>query len=147
MEFYVTMWRCFDPCKFVNYFELLIYCNIAMVFSHHSYTSDKMQVEPYLFCSRYLPPYIVYKFHDEEKHQSEGRTHGKTIKFLDKDVILLGTKKRGPLFEYLQGPKFKIEVHDRDSKVEDRCQFGVYGSHANDEGISSATTGECDKCM
>ena len=28
--------------------------------------------------------------------------------------------------------------------MEDRCQFGVYGSHANDEGISSATTGEKD---
>ena len=83
----------------------------------------------------------MYKFHDEEKHQSEGMPHGKTIKFNDKDVILLGTKDKGPLFEHLQGPKFKIEVHDRDSREAEKSPYGVFGSHANDEGISSATSG------
>ena len=36
----------------------------------------------------------------------------------DVNVVLLGTLDKGGLAEYLQGPHFQVEVHNRDRKIE-----------------------------
>ena len=82
-----------------------------------------------------MPPYIKYKFHGCDEHQSPSNEHGKTIKFNDSNVILLGIQDKGNLFEYLRGPLFKIEVHDRDTNHVSRKKSLIFGVKPEDENI------------
>ena len=85
---------------------------------------------------RCLPPYIKYKFHECRDHVSTEETQQKkTMKFNDRNVILLGTMLKGHLFEYLRGPALKIEVHDRDAKGKPTEAAAVFGSRVDDDAI------------
>ena len=103
----------------------------------------------FIFFIRCSSPYVKYTFHVCPEHCSEPRTHGKTIKFNDNNVFLLGTLSKSHLFEFLRGPSLKIEVHDRDPKEITRKKPSVFGSRPDDESICNvAYTGglfiQCD---
>ena len=84
-----------------------------------------------------MPPYVQYKFHESALHKSEETEHGRSLKFNDRNVILLGVMAKGRLYEYLRGPPLKIEVHDRDPKIVPVKKSSVFGTRPHDEAINS----------
>ena len=95
---------------------------------------------------RCLPPYISYKFHNQSVHYSHGGHHGKKIVFNDVYVVLLGTLDSSLLFEYLRGPPFAIELHDRDRNIIlKKGKASVFGEKEDDAMIShvSLITSKC----
>jgi len=58
----------------------------------------------------------------------------------DVNVVLLGTLDKGGLVEYLQGPQFQIEVHDRDRKIEKKKpKPSLFGENPEDEMINNVS--------
>ena len=55
-------------------------------------------------------------------------------------MALLGTLDKGGLAEYLQGPHFQIEVHDRDRKIEHKKpKPSLFGENPEDEMINNVS--------
>ncbi|XP_058646964.1 uncharacterized protein cfap92 [Onychostoma macrolepis] len=64
------------------------------------------------------PVYCQYKFCNMPVYRTKGHVHNANIYFKDVNVIFTGLLSPGKLFEFLNGPPMKIEVHDRDRKKE-----------------------------
>lgn len=86
-----------------------------------------------------IPPYIKYKFLDSNEFVSAKKKHQKDLVYNEYDVVLLGTMSKELLQEYLLGPPLKIEIHDRDPKQDLKERSGIFGTHKDDEHISSIT--------
>ncbi|XP_047133275.1 uncharacterized protein FLJ43738 isoform X1 [Hydra vulgaris] len=87
--------------------------------------------------NRCLPPYVRYCLFENEPHTSLYKEHGSTIHFNDRFIVLLGLIKKNKLIEYLLGPPFKIEVHDRDPKPCIAPAAALFGEKDNDPEIST----------
>lgn len=86
------------------------------------------------------PVYISYQFYKQPSHESIGREQGSDVFWDDINVVLLGTLDKGGLAEYLQGPRFEIEVHDRDRKIEQKKpKPSLFGENAEDEMINNVS--------
>ena len=73
-------------------------------------------------------------------HQSAGREQGSAVFWDDVNVVLLGTLDKDGLAEYLQGPRFEIEVHDRDRKLEQKKpKPSLFGENPDDEMINNVS--------
>ena len=84
--------------------------------------------------------YISYQFYKQPSHESIGREQGSDVFWDDINVVLLGTLDKGGLAEYLQGPRFEIEVHDRDRKIEQKKpKPSLFGENAEDEMINNVS--------
>ena len=92
--------------------------------------------------------YISYQFHKQPLHQSAGRDQGCNVFWDDIYVVLLGTLDKDGLAEYLQGPRFQVELHDRDRKVvQKKPKPSLFGEYPEDEMINNvslvAGAGKC----
>lgn len=86
------------------------------------------------------PAYVSYQFYKQPVHQSTGRQQGSDVFWEDVNVILLGTLDKGGLAEYLQGPHFQVEVHDRDRKIEQKKpKPSLFGENPEDEMINNVS--------
>ena len=55
-------------------------------------------------------------------------------------MVLLGTLDKGGLAEYLQGPHFQVDVHDRDRKIErKKPKPSLFGENPEDEMINNVS--------
>ena len=84
--------------------------------------------------------YLSYQFYKQPRHESAGREHGREVYWQDVNVVLLGTLDKAALAEFLQGPHFEVELHDRDRKVDNKkpkpCLFG---ENMDDDMINSVS--------
>lgn len=86
------------------------------------------------------PVHISYQFYKQPLHQSAGREQGSAVFWDDVNVVLLGTLDKDGLAEYLQGPRFEIEVHDRDRKLEQKKpKPSLFGENPDDEMINNVS--------
>ncbi|KAL9960808.1 hypothetical protein ACROYT_G034311 [Oculina patagonica] len=86
------------------------------------------------------PVHVSYQFYKQPLHESTGRDHGSDVYWEDVNVVLLGTLDKGGLAEYLQGPHFQIEVHDRDRKIEQKKpKPSLFGENPEDEMINNVS--------
>ena len=96
-----------------------------------------------IVCFLYLrckPAYVSYQFYKQPVHQSTGRQQGSDVFWEDVNVVLLGTLDKGGLVEYLQGPHFQVEVHDRDRKIEQKKpKPSLFGENPEDEMINNVS--------
>ena len=84
--------------------------------------------------------HVSYQFYEQPLHESAGREHGSDVFWEDVNVVLLGTLDRSGLAEYLQGPHFQIEVHDRDRKIEPKKpKPSLFGENPEDEMINNVS--------
>ncbi|XP_048879289.1 uncharacterized protein cfap92 [Brienomyrus brachyistius] len=92
---------------------------------------------PVAFKEKCLPVYCKYKFHNLSEHRTKGQDHGVKVHFRDTNMILTGLLNHSELWEYLQGPPLKIEVHDRDRKlVKPTSAPAMYGTELDDASLS-----------
>ncbi|XP_071128270.1 uncharacterized protein [Mytilus edulis] len=90
---------------------------------------------------RCQPVYCKYKFYKQPEHISVGREHGKNLYWDDINVILAGTIEPSELRQYLNGPAFELEIHDRDRKGEEcKPKPALFGDDLEDEKISNVGT-------
>jgi len=83
---------------------------------------------------------VSYQFYKQPLHESVGRDHGSDVFWEDVNVVLLGTLDKGGLAEYLQGPQFQVEVHDRDRKIEHKkLKPSLFGENPEDEMINNVS--------
>ena len=83
---------------------------------------------------------MSYKFYKQPLHESAGRDHGSDVFWEDVNVVLLGTLDKGGLAEYLQGPHFQVDVHDRDRKIENKkLKPSLFGENPEDEMINNVS--------
>ena len=83
---------------------------------------------------------MSYQFYKQPLHESAGREHGSDVFWEDVNVVLLGTLDKSGLAEYLQGPHFQIEVHDRDRKIEPKKpKPSLFGENPEDEMINNVS--------
>ena len=55
-------------------------------------------------------------------------------------MVLLGKLDKGGLAEYLQGPHFQVDVHDRDRKIENKkLKPSLFGENPEDEMINNVS--------
>lgn len=93
-----------------------------------------------LFCHRCKPVHVSYQFYKQPLHESAGRDHGSDVFWEDVNVVLLGTLDKGGLAEYLQGPHFQVDVHDRDRKIESKkLKPSLFGENPEDEMINNVS--------
>ncbi|XP_020606074.1 uncharacterized protein FLJ43738-like [Orbicella faveolata] len=86
------------------------------------------------------PVHVSYQFYKQPLHASVGRDHGSDVFWEDVNVVLLGTLDKGGLAEYLQGPQFQVEVHDRDRKIEHKkLKPSLFGENPEDEMINNVS--------
>lgn len=86
------------------------------------------------------PVHVSYQFYKQPLHESVGREHGSEVFWEDVNVVLLGTLDKSGLAEYLQGPHFQIEVHDRDRKIEHKKpKPSLFGENPEDEMINNVS--------
>ncbi|RMX52800.1 hypothetical protein pdam_00012207 [Pocillopora damicornis] len=86
------------------------------------------------------PVHVSYQFYEQPLHESAGREHGSDVFWEDVNVVLLGTLDKSGLAEYLQGPHFQIEVHDRDRKIEPKKpKPSLFGENPEDEMINNVS--------
>lgn len=86
------------------------------------------------------PVHVSYQFYKQPLHESVGRDHGSNVFWEDVNVVLLGTLDKGGLAEYLQGPQFQVEVHDRDRKIEQKKpKPSLFGENPEDEMINNVS--------
>ncbi|XP_043107600.1 uncharacterized protein cfap92 [Puntigrus tetrazona] len=79
------------------------------------------------------PVYCQYKFCNMPVYRSKGHDHNANICFKDVNVIFTGLLSPGKLFEFLNGPPMKIEVHDRDKKMEKpSSKPAIFGTDPSD---------------
>lgn len=89
---------------------------------------------------RCKPVYVSYQFYKQPLHESAGRQQGSDVFWEDVNVVLLGTLDKGGLAEYLQGPQFQIEVHDRERKIEQKKpKPSLFGENPEDEMINNVS--------
>ena len=92
------------------------------------------------FAFRCKPVYLSYQFYKQPTHQSSGRGHGREVYWQDINVVLLGTLDKAALAEYLQGPHFQIEVHDRDRKMDlKKPKPSLFGENVDDDMINNVS--------
>lgn len=92
------------------------------------------------FSRRCKPVYVSYKFYKQPLHESASRDQGSDVFWEDVNVVLLGTLDKSGLAEYLQGPQFEVEVHDRDRKIEQKKpKPSLFGENPEDEMISNVS--------
>ncbi len=66
-------------------------------------------------------------------HRTKDHDHNANIYFKDVNVIFTGLLNPGKLFEFLNGPPMKIEVHDRDRKKEKPSSTpSIFGTDPSD---------------
>lgn len=86
------------------------------------------------------PVHCAYQFYKQPIHESAGREQGSDVFWEDVNVVLLGTLDKGGLAEYLQGPHFQVEVHDRDRKIEQKKpKPSLFGENPEDEMINNVS--------
>lgn len=86
------------------------------------------------------PVHVSYQFYEQPLHESAGREHGSDVFWEDVNVVLLGTLDKSGLAEYLQGPHFQIEVHDRERKIEPKKpKPSLFGENPEDEMINNVS--------
>lgn len=91
-------------------------------------------------CHRCKPVHVSYQFYKQPLHKSAGRDHGSDVFWEDVNVVLLGTLEKGGLAEYLQGPHFQVDVHDRDRKIENKkLKPSLFGENPEDEMINNVS--------
>ena len=89
---------------------------------------------------RCKPVYVSYQFYKQPLHESAGRQQGSDVFWEDVNVVLLGTLDKRGLAEYLQGPQFQIEVHDRERKIEQKKpKPSLFGENPEDEMINNVS--------
>ena len=89
---------------------------------------------------RCKPAHVSYQFYKQPVHESPGREQGSDVFWEDVNVVLLGTLNKEGLAEYLQGPQFQIEVHDRDRKIEQKKpKPSLFGENHEDEMINNVS--------
>ena len=94
----------------------------------------------YFLYFRCKPAYVSYQFYKQPVHESIGRQQGSDVFWEDVNVVLLGTLDKGGLAEFLQGPRFQIEVHDRDRKIEQKKpKPSLFGENPEDEMINNVS--------
>ena len=83
---------------------------------------------------------MSYQFYKQPLHESAGRDHGSDVFWEDVNVVLLGKLDKGGLAEYLQGPHFQVDVHDRDRKIENKkLKPSLFGENPEDEMINNVS--------
>lgn len=97
-----------------------------------------------IVCSacRCVPAYVKYNFFGQGEHTSIGREQDKNIYWDDMNVVLAGLMSPAELREYLSGPAFQVEVHDRDRVFEKqrKLKASLFGDDLTDEKISNVGT-------
>lgn len=96
-----------------------------------------------------MPAYCSYKFFTQCEHRTSDREQDKNILWEDSSVVLLGTLDRALLVEWLCGPPFVVEVHDRDRKFDEvKGAPAEFGKLKYDDDISNMKLmqGICQQC-
>lgn len=83
------------------------------------------------------PVYVQYHFPTQTPFRTPGLPHGQTLSFGSPNVILLGTLCQNVLLEHLRGPPLIIQVHDRDSKVDQELSQALFGIESQDDLIGT----------
>ena len=85
-----------------------------------------------------------YQFLQAAPHCTPGCGHASTLTWKDSRVILLGTIDQELLVEYVRGPPFVMELHDRDRKLPKENNPSVFGKEERDEvlGTHAFSSGE-----
>ena len=81
---------------------------------------------------RCAPVSAQFHFLDYSTLKTSSKSQGSTIQWNDSRVLLLGISDPGRLLEYLRGPLFKIEVHDRDPKGTPLGKPSLFGTEEDD---------------
>jgi len=80
------------------------------------------------------PVFARYQFLGEEQADTEGVPHAKDITWNHQHVILLGVLSRAKLEEFLTGPPFEVELHDRDRRADIIKPLPkIFDIHGNEE--------------
>ncbi|XP_062522787.1 uncharacterized protein LOC134197472 isoform X2 [Corticium candelabrum] len=103
--------------------------------------ATRMPKEPIVYDElrqRCIPAYCSYKFFKQREHKTCSHPQNINILWEDTSVILLGTLDKALIVEWLRGPPFVVEVHDRDRKYEDlKRRPEVFGKLTYDDKIGS----------
>ncbi|KAL5263744.1 hypothetical protein ACHWQZ_G004965 [Mnemiopsis leidyi] len=80
------------------------------------------------------PVFARYTFLGEDQVDTAGVEHAKNIVWNHQHVILLGVLSRNKLEEFLTGPPFQVELHDRDRRADIIKPLPkIFDIHGNEE--------------
>ncbi|XP_065829256.1 uncharacterized protein [Oscarella lobularis] len=92
---------------------------------------------------RCLPAYAQYRFYDQPVYKTIGCPQNRELLWEDVGVVLVGSIDLALLVEWLCGPPFVVEIHDRDRIFEGiKAQPVIFGDLESDEDIGTLTHSE-----